>query len=298
MYTVSEIRKEYEAISLEAFNNPFSTLNFKLKQSFQKIVSHFNDVINHKKTEEKEPEKMHLAKQIANDEKRIRTIGFIPFKDLNVPVPPGFKGNILTMSKDLDKVINQFKDLEKTTLKPTHNLILKYIGKPQLLSSITNNDFKDIKIYKDEMESTKKNLNLMFDYKHNYQKQKFSSLFKNMGELTTFANLVYGSHYSTLQKARLARPKLVDLTKEISKSMDLLMLRMEQKPDQYAINAVNAEKISSLLLSVAEVVEFHGSMQVLMDQTISTGLEIFDLVNLYISGNDEDWKEFTKQNKK
>lgn len=298
MYTVSEIRKEYEAISLEAFNNPFSTLSFKLKQSFQKIVNHFNDVINHKKSEEKEPEKLFLAKQIASNEKQIRTIGFIPFKDLKVPVPPGFKGNILNLSKDLDKVINQFKDLEKTTLKPTHNLILKYIGKPQLLSSITNNDFKDIKLYKDEIENTKKNLNLMFDYKHNYQQQKFVSLFKNIGDLTTFANLTYNTHYATLQKARQARPRLVDLTKEISKSMDLLMLRMEQKPDQYAINAVNAEKISSLLLSVAEIVEFHGSMQVMMDQTIASGLEIFELVDIYISGNDEDWKQFVKDNKK
>lgn len=291
MLTLRELQAEHDIISMEAIANPFSAVNFKVKNSLQKIANHFSSLLSHKKEDAKLfPSEEHrvIYNNFSNEAKKIRTIGYIPFKDLLCAVPTGCNTNYKKLTMFLLDCNGKLENIDRNTIAPAHSVILKYLGKPELLNSITNADFKDVNLFTDVITSGKNELRTMFNYNLNNHNLKFNKLFNNVNELVDTYSLYRDKLTPLHLRHARERLKMVDAMKEFSKSIDLLMLRMEQQPEKYAINGVNAEKISSMILSVAEVLEFKGTVDVITEQSIACFHNMIFTFNNYINYNSDD----------
>lgn len=282
MHTFSEIKQYHNEISMEAVANPLASLTFKLRNNFKKVAGHFSDIGTLPTDGVPGRGDINIFKLLEQNQEKIRTIGFISFKDLKVPVPPGFKGDVLKLVKVLHRAnaINDF--VIDRALKPTHDLFLKFIGKPELLTTINAEDFKKIDTFNNEISDIKKELSALFDFKYNYQSQKFVTIYKNLADFQEsnkfIANVLYPQYMTNVK----SREKLNNYHANVGKSLDLLLLKVEQNPVKYSLNNLTTERISNLVLELAMLIEFVGLMQIYSDQILATSIDTARLVNSYI----------------
>ena len=200
--------------------------------------------------------------QVAHKEARgnySKSISYSEVRNILVTVPVGFTGDLMGYCKvlqDMDKVMS---DLSRDVIEPTHNVILKYIGKPETMSNITNSDFAKVKLHSNQIEKFKKDMNRYFSATNKNQTLPIGKLIKNLNQFNDLANQV-NNNVLPFSRDVKGRNKIHRSYTNLQKSLDLLLVRIEQKPEQYQLNKLNAERLANLINSVAVEIELYGAL--------------------------------------
>lgn len=260
---IQEMNKEsLDVISTEAISNPLKSMTGAIKSRLHKIVASLTDK-SANVTEDKNFNREDFAafeelhKQ--NNGKYQRQISYTDIKNLLVTVPVGFTGDLVSYTSLLARQNKVMSNLSKDVIEPTHNLILKYIGKPDTMSSISNSDFSKVKLHSTEIEKFKKEMNRYYSSKNKNQTLPVGKLIKNLNEFSPLATQVRDV-ILPFQFDDKARNVIHKSYLDLQKSLDLLLVRIEQKPDQYQLNKLNAERLANLINDVAVEIELYSAL--------------------------------------
>lgn len=261
---IQELNKEsLDVISTEAMSNPLKGMTEIIKARLHKIV---NSLSNNKNAEVMEGHDMRsdaitdfMISHKENKGKYAKQNTYLGLKDINVVVPVGFTGDLIGYATTLNQASKTMAQLSKDVLEPTHNLILKYIGKPETMSNISNSDFSKIKLHSSEIEKFKKEMNLYFSTKQKHQALPVGKLIKNLNQFSDLANLVSTSIVPFELDVK-SRDRIYKSYTQLQQSLDLLLVRIEQKPDQYQLTKLNAERLANLINDVAVELELYSAL--------------------------------------
>ncbi len=273
MLTLDQLKERQLAISQEAIANPLAPITENIKNKFVDIVNTFSTLLP---TQKKEVNSLYIIKLSEAEKKvnQVRTYGYMPLKDLKVPVIEGTFGSPTVVTKTIAEALSLSDELMKATLTPLHDLILSFLGDPSKLSKLDVNEFKKVKLFDDQIDNYKTELKKHINPNKNIQVRPFKEVYDNIEQYGLHFSLCKNQLYPNYVKTAEQRIRIVTKMKEISQSLDLLMLRIEQKPETYNINSFNVNKLAGLVVSVAEVVEFIGSMQVYADMQLGLMMDL------------------------
>ena len=258
-----ENQESLDIISTEALSNPLKGMTDVIKNRLHKIVATLTSKpagINPDQNNAIEDQFVDF--QIAHKEARgnySKSVSYTEIKNILVTVPVGFTGDLVgycQVLQDMDKVMS---DLSRDVVEATHNVVLKYIGKPETMSNITNSDFAKVKLHSNQIEKFKKDMNRYFSATNKNQTLPIGKLIKNLNQFNDLANQVKNNVIPFSQDTK-ARNKLHRSYTDLQKSLDLLLVRIEQKPEQYQLNKLNAERLANLVNSVAVEIELYSAL--------------------------------------
>ena len=261
-----------EQISLEAMSNPFKGITASLKSNMHRVLANIPLVRNSNAGEN------DLAKKLSefNNNKSdptLKNVNHLETKDILVVVPVGFTGDYIGYTKVLTDQFRIMQDLNTDVIIPAHNLILKYIGKPSSMAAIDNVDLQRIKLHSDEIEEFKKQMNSFFDAKRKHQSLPIGKLVNSAKEFNEFATELSGSILPWMLNDKWRNDVFKSYT-ALQESLDLLMVRIEQKPDEYHFNKLNAERLSKLVNDVAVEIELTGAMFTYVNQLLECAVHL------------------------
>lgn len=255
-----------EAISLEAFSNPFKGITDTIKDSLHSVIRNV-PMFNTKAANENELGKaMHMFNEKTKVDV-IKNVNHIEVKDIMVVVPVGFTGDYLSYFNVLAKQLTIMHDIKDVVVEPTHNLILKYIGKPETMSSIDNSDLDKIKLHSLQIEQFKREMNKYFDPKRSHQSLPVGKLVANTKEMHQLVTDIRNGLLPWMLDVKW-RTNLFNSYTKLQQSLDLLMVRIEQKPDEYQLTKLNAERLARLINDVAVEIELTGALFIYTNQLI------------------------------
>lgn len=282
MLTIEQMREHQLVISNEAFSNPLKPITDFAKSKFIDIVNSFSRTLPQQK---KEVNSLYIIK-LADAEKKVpkvRVFGYVPLSEAKIPVIEGLIGSPVEFTKAVHTGLSISDYLISDTLKPLHDLVLSFIGEPSKLSKMDVNEFKKVRLYDEQIEKCKTELKKHLNPVKNVQSRPFKELYVNIEEFNNHITICKNQLYPDYVKTAEQRIKIVSTMKEISQALDLLMLRIEQKPETFNVNSFNLNKLAGLIISVAEVVEFVGSMQVYADMQLALMLNAWDKIDGIVS---------------
>lgn len=258
-----------EVISTEAMSNPLKSMTGAIKNRLHKIVGSLS-VNKQNKLEPVDSNRDNYSNfQVAHKENNGRyqkTVSYSTIKNVLVTVPVGFTGDLVGYTNTLININQVMSNLSKDVIEPTHNLILKYIGKPDTMSNISNMDFNKIKLHSSEIEKFKKEMNKYFSAKNKNQTLPVGKLIKNLNQFSPLATQV-SEHIIPFQMDNDKRKNNIYKSyTDLQKSLDLLLVRIEQKPEQYQLNKLNAERLANLINDVAVEIELYSALVSYSDQ--------------------------------
>ena len=269
-----------DSISLEALSNPLKGMSDSIKSKLHSIVSSLSG--NNGKDTSVEIDRAvdrlneYTELNIANAHKaKYVMVSYTDLRPIVVTVPTGFSGNLADYSTVLADMCRVMTNLTKDVIEPTHNLILKYIGKPDTMTTINNSDFGKIKLHTTEIEKFKKDMNRFFSAKNKHQTQAIGSLIKNVGQLHYIRNDI-SKTISPYIFAASSRVTLYKTYMQLQQSIDLLLVRIEQKPEQYQLNKLNAERLATLINDVAVEIELYSAMFAYCDQLLMVFISVYN----------------------
>lgn len=267
-------------ISLEAMSNPLKGMTDNIKSRLHSIVGSLSG--NNGKGDSTEVEsainsfdKFTELNARQTGKAKYEVVSYTDLRPIVVTVPTGFSGNLVEYSEVLANQCRVMANLTKDVIDPTHNLILKYIGKPESMTTISNSDFGKIKLHTTELEQFKKDMNRFFSSKNRHQTQPIGSLIKNVGQLQNISSDL-SKTIGPFISAASNRAMLYRAYTQLQQSIDLLLVRIEQKPEQYQLNKLNAERLASLINDVAVEIELYSAMYAYCDQHIMTFIGIYN----------------------
>lgn len=261
-----------EAISQEAMENPFRGMTDSIKDKLHRVISNVAFFKHGESTASISSEASYNFKENARN-KVSAEVNYIDIKDIKVVVPVGFTGDYIGYVSLLSEQYLVMQNLTKDVIAPTHNLILKYIGKPDTMTSIENSDLARIKLHSTEIESFKKRMNTFFSSSQKHQALPISKLVRSNSEFNQMVTNITVTIIPALADSKSQRDMFKSY-KDLHQSIDLLMVRIEQKPDVYRLNKLNAERLAKLLNDVAVEIEILGALHVYMNQLLICVVEL------------------------
>lgn len=264
---------------MESIGSPLRAMTGTIKNALHKVVSNLSflktDTVPNNSIHES-----HFKIQEQNKNPPPKTTNYVTIRGIHSLVPVGFTGNLLDYTNVILNHLAVMENLSRDVIEPANNLILKYIGRPESLVNISNQDANTIKFHTDMNEDFKKDMNRFYDSKRSHQTQPIGTLIKSIGE--------YNELIATLNtgtKPWMSNDKWTSRIhksyKEFQKSIDLLMVRIEQKPDVYRLNKLSAEKVATIISRVAVEIELASAMLAYLDQlmmaVVTLGIRLTNL---------------------
>lgn len=260
-----------EAISLEAIGNPFSAITDSIKRNLHNVIMNLQDYQSDKYQSNLAEAYMKFKENAGN--KTLKKSNHIEVKDIMVVVPTGFTGDYIAYTKLLGGQFRTMQNLTGDVLEPAHNLILKYIGKPETMSSVSNDDLKRIRFHDKEIESFKKSMNKFFDAKKKHQALPVGKLVRSGKEFNNLATELGNTVLPWMLNTKWQNEVFRSYT-SLQQSIDLLLVRIEQKPQEYQLNKLNAERLAKMVNDVAVEVELTSAMFVYVNQLVECAIAL------------------------
>lgn len=265
---------DLQSISTEAYNLPFKAITDKIKRSLHNVIG---NVPTFNSSTTSEVNNVVKAFKQGNSDNATKTFNYLEIKDILVIVPVGFTGDYLGYFNMLLKQFEVMSNLVDDVIKPTHNLVLKYIGKPESMTTIDNADIEKVKLHDAQIESFKKDMNKYFDSRRNHQTLPISKLVRNANELQELFKTI-----SMEIKGPMVDIKCHDAIftsyQQLQKSLDLLMVRIEQNPDVYKLNKLNAERLARLINDVAVEIEVRAALHSYLKQFVECAIAVQQVI--------------------
>lgn len=255
-----------EVIAMEAIGNPLSAMSDIIKRSLHSVVSNvpsFNP--KHKKQNEL-GDIVRLFHETTQSEV-LKNVNHLEIRNINVVVPVGFTGDYLGYFNVLSKQMAVMQNINIAVIEPTHNLILKYIGKPDSMSTIDNSDLDKIKLHTAEIEKFKSEMSAYFDPKRAHQTLPIGKLVNNTKDLQQLVSNVRNDLLPWMLDHNWRNSVFKSYSK-LQASLDLLLVRIEQKPEEYSLTKLNAERLARLINDVAVEIELTGALFIYINQLI------------------------------
>lgn len=272
--TINKANQQYiDAISQEAIGNPFSGITSGIKRNLHNVIMNLQDLQTDKYQTALAETYVTFKENAHTHGKAFKNSNHLEVKDLQVVVPTGFTGDYIAYTRLLGTQFKAMQNITNDVLEPTHNLILKYIGKPETMSSVSNDDLKRIKFHDKEIESFKKSMNKFFDVKKKHQALPLGKLVRSTKEFnqlaTELSNTVLPWMLNTKWQSEVFRSYTA-----LQQSVDLLLVRIEQKPQEYQLNKLNAERLAKLINDAAVEVELTSAMFVYVNQLVECAIAL------------------------
>lgn len=265
-------KQDLEEISLEAFNNPLQGITESIKNRLHNIVKSISS-ISSKGRIGNNPELKDMltdfsSRHVTNTKTNDNSVSYIDVKEMVIVVPVGFSGNILEYTNVIVTQCSLLTDLSKQVIEPTHNLILKYIGKPESMLNISTSDLSKVNLHNREIEIFKKDMNKFFNTKKKHQTQPIKILISNFRQFIELGDILKRNIVPFIVNDS-DRHKIFKSYTQLQSSLDLLLVRIEQKPEQYQLNKLNAERLSNLIRDVALEIELYSATVSYCEQLMS-----------------------------
>lgn len=261
------------AISQEAFSNPFSGITADIKRNLHNVIINLQDLQTDKYQTSLAETYVTFKENAYNNSKEFKNSNHLEVKGLQVVVPTGFTGDYIGYTRVLGAQFKAMQNIRNDVLEPVHNLILKYIGKPDTMSNISNDDLKRIKFHDKEIESFKKSMNKFFDPKKKHQALPIGKLVRSTKEFNQLATELGGAILPWMLNTKW-QTEVFRSYSELQQSIDLLLVRIEQKPQEYQLNKLNAERLAKLINDAAVEVELTSAMFVYMNQLVECAIHL------------------------
>lgn len=261
-----------EEISLEAIGNPFAQITDSIKRNLHRVVANLQDVRGEKYRNDL-GNSFHTFKENTAKHKNLKSTSHLEVKDIKVVVPTGFTGDYLGYTKVLGQQFKAMQNITSDVLEPAQNLILKYIGKPDTMSNVSNADLKRIKFHDKEIENFKKQMNRYFDAKKQHQALPIGKLVRSTKEFNQLANELSSNVLPWMLNTKW-QTEVFQAYLSLQQSIDLLLVRIEQKPQEYQLNKLNAERLANMVNDVAVEVELTGAMFTYMNQLVECAISL------------------------
>lgn len=285
----SKLDFEYDlnVISTEAFANPFALAVPAIKNSLSNIANSFSKLF---KTTNKAPidnatvsfiqDYDVLYKNQSEFKNKLLDVSYGYIRELMIDVPTGYRGNVLKLHEELNLVSRALWDTNEEVLVPLHKLVLKYLSNPELINSIAPADFKVINLHDKEIDRFKgfyrKNFNL--NLHGNHVKAKFGDCYRNLDEYFATNDLALNRLLPAYEQFRTHTYKMIDTQKQVTKDLDILLMRIEQNKGN--VNNLGVERLAKLITAVAEELEMHASINLLLEETLITTFETYKEIKI------------------
>ena len=274
-----ENQEALDVISNEALSNPLKTMTDSIKNRLHKIVSTLSSKKVSSAIEQTEASEVSYNEfQTTHKSARgsyHKSTTYMEVKNILVTTPVGFTGDLVGYAKVLQDMNKMMSDISREVIEPTHNIILKYIGKPDTMSNISNADFSKVKLHNMQIENFKKEMNKYFSATNKNQTLPIGKLIKNLNQFNDLASQASNEIIPFIRDTK-SRNKIHKSYIELQQSIDLLLVRIEQKPEQYQLNKLNAERLSKLINDVAVEIELYGALVSYSDQMFVCVRELQD----------------------
>lgn len=262
-----------DAISQEAISNPFSGITAGIKRNLHNVIINLQDLQTDKYQTSLAETYVTFKENAHNNSKEFKNSNHLEVKGLQVVVPTGFTGDYISYTRVLGAQFKAMQNITNDVLEPTHNLILKYIGKPDTMSNVSNDDLKRIKFHDKEIETFKKSMNKFFDPKKKHQALPIGKLVRSTKEFNQLATELGGAILPWMLNTKWQTEVFRSYT-ALQQSIDLLLVRIEQKPQEYQLNKLNAERLAKLINDAAVEVELVSAMFVYMNQLVECAIHL------------------------
>lgn len=208
-----------------------------------------------------------LAKPL-NYRRLDRDISKTPYTDLRevmIYVPAGLGVTYLDYLKVLESAVKVAEGLDKNVLQPFSRWLAIGLANPETFASVKGNsslkDFNPHNIDRVLME-----LGDCYSKGSNVHSLPYKNAFARNADLSTAMDLA-----NTLNE-RFAKtsPKAIrEKVQEISEKLDILTTRIEEAEENYDFSPVSIEVLSKLSFTLAQEVEFYGTVGYQVTSTVT-----------------------------
>lgn len=206
-----------------------------------------------------------------------KEVNYMYMTDIVVPVPAGLQARYEALLSYFDRDFGAINEFNQKTLNPTTTLLSNILNRPQLLQGNLNIlNTHSISLFTSIIADGKKDLADLYASGSTTTEKKFSDVFGSLREYTESASKA--RHLYDKIKA-LDNKKTQSLIAEIAELTDHVVGMIKANPDTIKITSAMCEQLSSLLYSVAKVVEFSGIYQFSANTAIKTMVQIENKVN-------------------
>lgn len=269
-----DLKHEVDAISMEAFSNPLKGITSTIKDKLHILSSHMNTTITNAMPKfgrlNFDPKVFHSRTLKVKEIKHIIDTDYYALRNVTVEISAGFRGKYPEYGLFLKNKLDVYTATTRKSIERLHNYVLKAIGKPDILSAATDVDYDNIKFNKAEAEDFKVQMNKFYNHKLNAQYAPIGSLFDSNKDIESFYLVHLDAIFDSIWNANKEMVYVLEQYKNMMKSVDLLFVRIEQKPEVFNMNNVNAERLSSLFYEAAKELEMFSALLNLGTQFLSS----------------------------
>lgn len=191
---------------------------------------------------------------------------YLDIATINIVVPPGFKGDLLTYTQLLKRMFDIVAKLDEDVLAPVQDAVTQTIGSNKEMGVATIDRYRHkVLFHTNEITEFKTNLQSHFVVGDTNETIRFSKAFTRLRDYVMF-NEELDKMGRVLKDSSTA--KIAKRVQEISETANLLNMRLKQGKLEHLRDA-QAEFVTSLLIQAATEVEFYAALVTMIQQLFS-----------------------------
>lgn len=186
--------------------------------------------------------------------RRVRSTQYTDLTDVVVFTPPGLAVSYQEYFDVLNRAQNIAEVIPKDTLRPFAIWIAVMLSNPERLGSLHSE--RDVENYQEhDIAGIKKEIAACFERGGVQTESTFGQVFRKSSDWETVAQLANALNERV---SALKNSTYVDLVKQITESLDLLLVRIKEEPVEYRTSGNAMQVIAKLCTAMATECEFYS----------------------------------------
>lgn len=250
---LEQLAKEHQEISLEFLKlGSGEKLENAVKDGFVRFIAGVKSFISTKKEVTGSPSGRCAPAPILK-QSALNT-GYYNIKPLAVTIPQGFNGNYLEYVKTLNGVLDFVEDIEKDLLPSADKYISNLLVNPAKLKGISLLDSAPISAT--AIADNRARIGSYFDPQQIKNAVPFGALYTKIDDWIQTGTILD----EIIARSGKLNPIEVQVRVEnLSKKVDLLIIRMHEKPELFEVNAITAKDVADVVYGFALAADFYSA---------------------------------------
>lgn len=201
------------------------------------------------------------SKEYQNILANIAAIDYMSVREVNVPTPPNFIGNMEEYVETLAAAFELTRGFLKTALIPARSHFGYLLSNPELLRSVSRSAMPPQYVSpREAVEQAKNSIVKFHSAKQTTSLAPFGKLYGNTMQFKTAISTT-GNLYAMVESdPQLSMSAILKVVDDIGGLLDKIHLRGRQDPVKYEISIDVSREIANVVFDIAQAVEFFGAL--------------------------------------
>lgn len=201
------------------------------------------------------------SKEYQNILNNLGNIDYMAVRDVAVPTPPHFQGNMEAYIEKLAVAFEVTRGFLKSTLIPARAHFGYLLSNPDLLRSVSRSAMPPQYVSpRSSVENLKADIVKFHNPAQSTSLVPFGRLYGNVQQFKT-AIATTGNLYGTVENdPQLSMTAILKVVDDIGGLLDKIHLRGRQDPVKYEMSIDVSREIANVVFDIAEAVEFFGAL--------------------------------------